>query len=132
MLFDSSWRFIKLLSFSSSGAYYKAETKCFVILLLSSIFTISVILLTKLIALFYFSTTYGKAVAIEYLKFFDFQNETITEALQKFLMAFHLSGETQERERILIPFSKRYQECNNPEYGSEGRTESVTVNDRSY
>lgn len=47
-------------------------------------------------------------------------------------MAFHLSGETQERERILIPFSKRYQECNNPEYGSEGRTESVTVNDRSY
>lgn len=132
MLFDSSWRFIKLLSFSSSGAYYKAETKCFVILLLSSIFTIFVILLTKLIALFYFSTTYGKAVAIEYLKFFDFQNETITEALQKFLMAFHLSGETQERERILIPFSKRYQECNNPEYGSEGRTETVTVNDRSY
>ena len=129
MLFDSSWRFI--LSFSSSGAYYKAETKCFVILLLSSIFTIFGILLTKLIALFYFSTTYGKAVAIEYLKFFDFQNETITEALQKFLMAFHLSGETQERERILIPFSKRYQECNNPEYGSEGRTESVTVNDRS-
>lgn len=121
------------MSFSSSGAYCKAETKCFVILLLSSIFTIFVILLTKLIALFfYFSTTYGKAVAIEYLKFFDFQNETITEALQKFLMAFHLSGETQERERILIPFSKRYQECNNPEYGSEGRTESVTVNDRSY
>lgn len=120
------------MSFSSSGAYYKAETKCFVILLLSSIFTIFVILLTKLIALFYFSTTYGKTVAIEYLKFFDFQNETITEALQKFLMAFHLSGETQERERILIPFSKRYQECNNPEYGSEGRTESVTVNDRSY
>lgn len=71
-------------------------------------------------------------MAIEYLKFFDFQNETITEALQKFLMAFHLSGETQERERILIPFSKRYQECNNPEYGSEGRTESVTVNNRSY
>ena len=68
-----------------------------------------------------FSTTYGKSVATEYLKFFDFQNESLTQALQKFLKAFHLSGETQERERILIPFSKRYQECNNPEYGSEGK-----------
>ena len=68
-----------------------------------------------------YSTPYGKLVALEYLKFFDFHNESITESLQKFLKAFHLSGETQERERILIPFSKRYQECNNPDYGSEGK-----------
>ena len=68
----------------------------------------------------FFSTPYGKLVAVEYLKFFDFGSETITQSLQKFLKAFHLSGETQERERILIPFSKRYQECNNPDYGSEG------------
>ena len=65
-------------------------------------------------------------MATEYLKFFDFHNESLTQALQKFLKAFHLSGETQERERILIPFSKRYQECNNPEYGSEGKGLNVT------
>ena len=68
----------------------------------------------------FFSTPYGKLVAVEYLKFFDFSGGTITQSLQKFLKAFHLSGETQERERILIPFSKRYQECNSPDYGSEG------------
>ena len=50
-----------ILSFSSSGAYYKAETKCFVILLLSSIFTIFVILLTKLIALFLFQHNLWKS-----------------------------------------------------------------------
>ncbi|XP_067052123.1 PH and SEC7 domain-containing protein 1-like isoform X3 [Acropora muricata] len=71
------------------------------------------------------NTPYGKLVALEYLKFFDFHNESITESLQKFLKAFHLSGETQERERILIPFSKRYQECNNPDYGSEDATHTL-------
>ncbi|XP_078366616.1 PH and SEC7 domain-containing protein 2-like isoform X2 [Oculina patagonica] len=71
------------------------------------------------------NTTYGKSVATEYLKFFDFQNESITQALQKFLKAFHLTGETQERERILIPFSKRYHECNSPEYGSEDATHTL-------
>lgn len=84
----------------------------------------SVSLVIKLLHFFLFilySTPYGKLVALEYLKFFDFHNESITESLQKFLKAFHLSGETQERERILIPFSKRYQECNNPDYGSEGK-----------
>ena len=66
-------------------------------------------------------------MATEYLKFFDFHNESLIQALQKFLKAFHLSGETQERERILIPFSKRYQECNNPEYGSEGNRMSYLM-----
>ena len=36
------------------------------------------------------------------------------------LEKFNLTGETQERERILIPFSNRYHECNIPEYGSPG------------
>ena len=66
-------------------------------------------------------------MATEYLKFFDFSSESITQSLQKFLKAFHLSGETQERERILIPFSKRYHECNNPEYGSEGKGLFITL-----
>jgi hypothetical protein len=33
---------------------------------------------------------------------------------------FNLTGETQERERILVPFSKRYYDCNTPDYGTAG------------
>ena len=36
------------------------------------------------------------------------------------LEKFYLMGETQQRERILIPFSNRYHECNTPDYGSAG------------
>ena len=59
-------------------------------------------------------------MATEYVKFFDFHNESITDSLRKFLRSFHLIGETQERERILIPFSKRYHQCNDLNYQSEG------------
>ena len=41
-------------------------------------------------------------------------------ACRMMLDKFNLTGETQERERILIPFSNRYHECNVPEYGSPG------------
>lgn len=34
------------------------------------------------------------------------------EALRKFLKQFCLTGETQDRERVLLHFSKRYLECN--------------------
>ena len=36
------------------------------------------------------------------------------------LQKFPVTGETQERERILLQFSKRYHECNGQLYGSEG------------
>ncbi|XP_031568193.1 PH and SEC7 domain-containing protein 1-like isoform X2 [Actinia tenebrosa] len=64
------------------------------------------------------NTRFGKTVAQEYLKLFDFTDMTLTEALRKFFKYVLLIGETQERERILIPFSERYYECNKPEYGS--------------
>ena len=59
-------------------------------------------------------------VAREYLKLFDFSNMSIVVALREFIKHVLLIGETQERERILIPFSERYYETNKPDYGSSG------------
>ena len=42
-----------------------------------------------------------------------------------FLGNFPLTGETQERERILIHFSKRYMECNSHCDMSEGMVSKV-------
>ena len=51
-------------------------------------------------------------VAEEYLKFFNFTGRTLDSSLRMFLAQFCLTGETQERERVLLHFSKRYLECN--------------------
>lgn len=55
---------------------------------------------------------FSRVVAEEYLKFFDFTGDTLDLALRKFLSKFCLIGETQERERVLVHFSKRYLDCN--------------------
>ena len=55
---------------------------------------------------------FNQVVAEEYLKFFEFTDCTLDMALRMFLGQFCLTGETQERERVLIHFSKRYLECN--------------------
>ncbi|XP_041064936.1 PH and SEC7 domain-containing protein 4-like [Carcharodon carcharias] len=55
---------------------------------------------------------FSQMVAEEYLQLFDFSEMALDEALRKFLMAFVLTGETQERERVLNHFSNRFQECN--------------------
>eukprot|EP00096_Caligus_rogercresseyi_P013793 TRINITY_DN6395_c0_g1_i1.p1 TRINITY_DN6395_c0_g1~~TRINITY_DN6395_c0_g1_i1.p1 ORF type:complete len:848 (+),score=347.11 TRINITY_DN6395_c0_g1_i1:149-2692(+) len=55
---------------------------------------------------------YNSVVAEEYLKFFEFSNCPLDGALRVFLSQFCLTGETQERERVLFYFSKRYRECN--------------------
>ena len=49
-----------------------------------------------------------QVVAEEYLKFFNLGGCTLDAALRIFLTQFCLTGETQERERVLIHFSKRY------------------------
>jgi len=41
-------------------------------------------------------------------------------ALRKFLAQFCLTGETQERERVLVHFSKRYLDCNPGSFNSQG------------
>ncbi len=59
---------------------------------------------------------FSQVVAEEYLRFFDFGGGIVLdEALRRFLQHFCLTGETQERERVLLHFSRRYLECN-PEF----------------
>jgi len=58
------------------------------------------------------NTDYNHVVAEEYLRFFDFQSMALDEAVRSFLARFCLTGETQERERVLLHFARRYLECN--------------------
>ncbi|XP_027822566.1 PH and SEC7 domain-containing protein 4 isoform X1 [Ovis aries] len=55
---------------------------------------------------------FSRAVAEAYLSFFQFGGQSLDRALRGFLQALVLSGETQERERILYQFSKRFHHCN--------------------
>uniref|UniRef100_A0AAR2K7K8 Pleckstrin and Sec7 domain containing 4 n=1 Tax=Pygocentrus nattereri TaxID=42514 RepID=A0AAR2K7K8_PYGNA len=55
---------------------------------------------------------FSRAVGEEYLKFFDFTDQSLDEALRSFLKEVVLIGESQERERVLERFSIRYQQCN--------------------
>lgn len=72
-----------------------------------------------------FSNDFSRAVAEEYLKYFSFEGDTLDIALRKFLRQFSLAGETQERERVLVHFSKRYLDCNPGGFNSQG---SVDIN----
>ena len=67
-----------------------------------------------------FRNDFSQLVGEEYLKYFDFVGDTLDAALRKFLSRFSLTGETQERERILNHFSHRYIECNPNSYNSDG------------
>ncbi|KAM6408794.1 PH and SEC7 domain-containing protein 2 [Rhynochetos jubatus] len=69
---------------------------------------------------------FSKLVAEEYLSFFDFTGLTLDKALRTFLKAFPLMGETQERERVLIHFSRRYCQCNPEERTSEDGIHTLT------
>lgn len=55
---------------------------------------------------------FSRMVAEEYLQYFNFTGMTLDQALRTFLIEFALTGETQERERILAHFSSRYMQCN--------------------
>lgn len=59
-------------------------------------------------------------MAEEYLKYFRFEGDTLDIALRKFLKQFSLTGETQERERVLVHFSKRFLDCNPGTFHSQG------------
>ncbi|RZF35346.1 hypothetical protein LSTR_LSTR013403 [Laodelphax striatellus] len=69
---------------------------------------------------------FSRAVAEEYLKYFVFQGDTLDLALRKFLKQFSLSGETQERERVLLHFSKRYLDCNPGSFNSQDAVHTLT------
>lgn len=80
-------------------------------------------------ALFYLpnSNEFSKAVAEEYLRYFNFSKDTLDIALRKFLDKFCLSGETQERERVLVHFSKRYLDCNPGQFNSQGKRDLLYI-----
>ena len=59
---------------------------------------------------------FSEMVANEYLKLFDFENLTLDNALRKFIKKFQLVGETQEKDRVLMYFSKRYSSVNNSKF----------------
>lgn len=44
-----------------------------------------------------------------------------------FLKQFSLSGETQERERVLVHFSRRYLDCNPGTFNSQGDPFTLTL-----
>uniref|UniRef100_A0A671MPU2 PH and SEC7 domain-containing protein 2-like n=1 Tax=Sinocyclocheilus anshuiensis TaxID=1608454 RepID=A0A671MPU2_9TELE len=69
---------------------------------------------------------FSQLVASEYLSFFDFTGLSLDRALRNFLKAFPLMGETQERERVLVHFSKRFCRCNPEALTSEDGAHTLT------
>ncbi|CAH1126150.1 unnamed protein product [Ceutorhynchus assimilis] len=69
---------------------------------------------------------FSRAVAEEYLKYFIFEKDRLDIALRKFLKQFSLTGETQERERVLVHFSKRYLDCNPGAFNSQDAVHTLT------
>uniref|UniRef100_A0A3B1JJX9 Pleckstrin and Sec7 domain containing 2 n=1 Tax=Astyanax mexicanus TaxID=7994 RepID=A0A3B1JJX9_ASTMX len=69
---------------------------------------------------------FSQMVASEYLSFFDFTGLSLDRALRNFLKAFPLMGETQERERVLVHFSKRFCHCNPEALTSEDGAHTLT------
>ncbi|XP_033840069.1 PH and SEC7 domain-containing protein 1-like isoform X2 [Periophthalmus magnuspinnatus] len=69
---------------------------------------------------------FSRMVAEEYLSFFNFTGLTLDQALRAFLKQFALVGETQERERVLSHFSRRYFDCNPKVIPSEDAVHTLT------
>jgi PH and SEC7 domain-containing protein len=72
------------------------------------------------------SNEFSRAVADEYLRYFTFEKLTLDESLRQFLKQFSLSGETQERERVLVHFSKRFLDCNPGTLNSQDAVHTLT------
>ncbi|XP_074054183.1 PH and SEC7 domain-containing protein 4 [Macrotis lagotis] len=69
---------------------------------------------------------FSRDVAEKYLSFFQFKDKNLDQALRSFLQALVLSGETQERERILYQFSKRFYHCNPGAFPSVDAVHTLT------
>ncbi|KAF7710240.1 PH and SEC7 domain-containing protein 1-like [Silurus meridionalis] len=65
-------------------------------------------------------------VAEEYLSYFNFAGMSLDQALRIFLREFALMGETQERERVLSHFSRRYHQCNPNTVPNEDSVHTLT------
>ena len=62
---------------------------------------------------------FNRVVAEEYLKHFNFEGAALDAALRRFLQAFQLTGESSERDRVLVHFSRRYLQANPNSFGSQ-------------
>uniref|UniRef100_A0AAR2IMH5 Pleckstrin and Sec7 domain containing a n=1 Tax=Pygocentrus nattereri TaxID=42514 RepID=A0AAR2IMH5_PYGNA len=69
---------------------------------------------------------FSQMVAEEYLSYFNFSGLTVDQALRVFLREFALMGETQERERVLSHFSRRYLQCNPNTIPNEDSVHTLT------
>ncbi|KAM8871412.1 PH and SEC7 domain-containing protein 2 isoform 1-T2 [Synchiropus picturatus] len=69
---------------------------------------------------------FSRAVGEEYLRFFDFSGQDLDHALRSFLKVIILIGETQERERVLQHFARRFHECNPESFSSSGAVLALT------
>ncbi|XP_037608800.1 PH and SEC7 domain-containing protein 3 [Sebastes umbrosus] len=69
---------------------------------------------------------FSRAVGEEYLKHFDFTEQTLDHALRSFLKVVILIGETQERERVLQHFACRFHECNPDSFTSSESVLALT------
>ncbi|XP_078794043.1 uncharacterized protein LOC101166258 isoform X2 [Oryzias latipes] len=69
---------------------------------------------------------FSQTIAEEYLSFFNFAGLNLDQALRTFLRQFALMGETQERERVLSHFSRRYMVCNPGVMPSEDAVHTLT------
>lgn len=69
---------------------------------------------------------FSRAVGEEYLQFFDFTGQNLDRALRSFLKVVILIGETQERERVLQHFSRRFHRCNPDSFSSSGAVLALT------
>uniref|UniRef100_F6X1R7 Pleckstrin and Sec7 domain-containing 4 n=1 Tax=Xenopus tropicalis TaxID=8364 RepID=F6X1R7_XENTR len=69
---------------------------------------------------------FSAKVAEEYLSFFDFTGKPLDAALRSLLQELVLTGETQERERVLLHFSRRFHSCNPKDFGSSDAVHTLT------
>ncbi|XP_072005093.1 PH and SEC7 domain-containing protein 4 isoform X1 [Engystomops pustulosus] len=69
---------------------------------------------------------FSALVAEEYLALFDFTGKSLDVALRSLLQELVLTGETQERERVLFHFSKRFHSCNPKDYQSADAVHTLT------
>ncbi|XP_019369851.1 PREDICTED: PH and SEC7 domain-containing protein 4-like [Gavialis gangeticus] len=72
------------------------------------------------------NTAFSQAVAEEYVAFFHFSGQSLDQALRTFLSAFVLTGETQERERILRHFSSHFHQANPHAFPSPDAVHTLT------
>ncbi|KAL7376090.1 hypothetical protein ABVT39_000901 [Epinephelus coioides] len=69
---------------------------------------------------------FSRAVGEEYLKHFDFTEQSLDHALRSFLKVVVLIGETQERERVLQHFACRFYQCNPDSFPSSESVLALT------